>query len=79
MATNQAQVAVLSRRTLQNARAVPRSAAGRAACASNVDLFEQLGGNGSPHSADKTAAAKVCAGCTLGESCAFRVKGGDRR
>ncbi|WP_331759434.1 hypothetical protein [Streptomyces anulatus] len=77
MAANQ--VAVLNRRPLRNARAVPRSDADRAACASSADLFERLGGNGSPNSADKTAAAKVCAACTLGETCAFRVKGGDRR
>ncbi|MGW0604199.1 hypothetical protein [Streptomyces sp. NPDC002640] len=77
MATNQ--VAVLNRRPLGNARSVLRSDADRAACASSVDLFERLGGNGSPNPADKTAAAKVCATCVLGETCAFRVKGGDRR
>ncbi|MFD7340420.1 hypothetical protein ACFV98_31220 [Streptomyces violascens] len=77
MATNQ--VAVLNRWPLRNARAVPRSDAGRAACASSVDLFERLGGNGSTNPADKAAAAKVCAACGLGETCAFRVKGGGRR
>ncbi|MFS0691663.1 hypothetical protein [Streptomyces nitrosporeus] len=77
MATNQ--VAVLNRRPLRSARAVLRSGADRAACASSVDLFERLGGNSSPNPADKTAAAKVCATCVLGETCAFRVKGGGRR
>ncbi|MFI2790717.1 hypothetical protein [Kitasatospora sp. NPDC018614] len=42
-------------------------------------MFERLGGSGTPKSADKMAAAKVCAACVLGETCAFRVKGGDRR
>ncbi|MDW4912527.1 hypothetical protein [Streptomyces californicus] len=69
-------ITTLSRPTLKSVRAVPRSGA---ACASNVDLFERLGGNGSPNVADQTVAAQVCAACTLGETCAFRVKGGNRR
>ncbi|HWU11046.1 MAG TPA: hypothetical protein VN520_32620 [Streptomyces sp.] len=72
-------ITTLSRRTLKAVRTVPRSDAGRAACASRVDLFERLGGSGTPKSADKMAAAKVCAACVLGETCAFRVKGGGRR
>jgi hypothetical protein len=63
----------------QAVRTVPRSDVGRATCASNVDLFERLSGTGAPKSTDKTEAAKVCAACPIGETCAFRVKSGGRR
>ncbi|MFF2228304.1 hypothetical protein ACFVV7_33860 [Streptomyces globisporus] len=77
MATTQ--VAALNRRPQRNARTVLRSGAARAACVSSADLFERLGGNGSPNPSDTTAAAKVCSACALGETCAFRVKDGGRR
>lgn len=72
-------ITTLRRRTLKAVRTVPRSDEGRAACADNVSLFERLAGTGVPKSADKTAAAKVCANCPIGDVCAFRVRTGGRR